>query len=171
MKLFFLLFFFFLLSSPTILISSSDNSSAETIISYKKNIIFHESSFLNLIEEYTTYSRTRAKDASEDPIISNFIDRLETQTNNIEQEISSSSINRESVPTKKQINRLKHYNSAAKTALKDLQKRQCYVQFLKQNTQGEVKPETSLAQNNQNIFPNQNKIRECLLHSPTFMNC
>jgi len=171
MKLFFLSFFFFLLSTPITLTSNHDKSSQETTISYQKNNIFHESSFLNLIEEYTTYSRTKAKDPAEDPIISNFIDRLETQTNHIEQEISSNSINRELLPTKKQIDRLKHYNSAAKTALKDLQKRQCYVQFLKQNTQGELKPETSLAQNNQNNLSTKNQIRECLLHSPTFINC
>ena len=171
MKLFFLLFFFFLLTNPTALISNQDQSTQETTISYQKNNIFHESSFLNLIEEYTAYSRTRAKDAAEDPIISNFIDRLETQTNHIEQEISSNSINRELFPTKKQIDRLKHYNTAAKTALKDLQKRQCYVQFLKQKTQDELKTEISLAQNNQNNFSTKNQIRECLLHSPTFINC
>jgi hypothetical protein len=130
---------------------------------------FHEQAFLTLLEEFQDYTKHKPKSPKEDPVISDFMQRLATQTSNIEVEITNTKLGI-AERTQKSLSRLKHYNSAAKTALKELQKRQGQVQFLKESS-SMLDQEINLAQQQKPILTAYNNLRSCLLHSPMLMSC
>jgi hypothetical protein len=130
---------------------------------------FHEQAFLTLLEEFQDYTKHKPKSPTEDPVISDFMQRLAAQTNNIEIEICNTKLGL-AERTQKSLSRLKHYNSAAKTALRELQKRQGQVQFLKESS-SILDQEINLAQQQKPILTAYNNLRSCLLHSPMLMSC
>ncbi|MBM3894277.1 hypothetical protein FJ366_01635 [Candidatus Dependentiae bacterium] len=144
---------------------SSHKSNADSLCSEN----FHEQTFLSLLEEYQDYTKHKPKSPSEDPVISDFMKRLSAQTNHIETEIINTKLGLAD-RNQKSLARLKHYNSAAKTALKELQKRQGQVQFLKESN-SILEQEISLAQNQKPALTAFSSFRESLLHSPLLTLC
>jgi hypothetical protein len=147
---------------------------------------FNTNTFLQLIEEYTNFTKKPATNSAEESAIASLIDRIAQASSQIEREIKNTKeLHAGSFPQKAN-ERLRNYSDSAKIALKELHKRQTLVRSFTPQTSYERIEETT--QNNystffsthklhasyhyvKNMLPEKSRLQECLLNAPLFTSC
>ena len=143
---------------------------------------FDAHAFLKLMEEYTQFTKTAPKRVSEKLAIKDLVERLTQETAQIEKEIKNTKLH--GALPKKLEDRLKQCNDSAKTALRELHKRENLVEILAQNSPEYSEPipqvpatllgSTKLNASYQfvkNIFPAKTNLKENLAETPYLTNC
>lgn len=146
---------------------------------------FDASTFLKLIEEYTNFTKKPVTNGSEDLAITSLIDRMTHANTQIEIEIKCTKTMNMGAPSKKADERLRNYSDSAKTALKELHKRQNLVRSFAKNSYDLIKETTVAAPARffgtqklhasyhyvKNMLPAKSRIQECLLNAPMLTSC
>ena len=137
---------------------------------------FNPINFVKLIEEYTHFTKQEPQNPSEELIINQLIQRLSAQNLNIEEEIQHNKTFYNGATPKPVAMRLRQYNDAAKTALKELYKRQNKVKILAQNLLHHEHPTTHVAfddmlHEHKTTLSTRQRIKDCFLQFPILTSC
>jgi hypothetical protein len=162
----------FLLSHSTIVATPTNEPSNMSELSLIDEP-FNAATFLHLLENYTNFTKTEPLNIAEDDKITALIEQLSTQATYIDIEIKNNKVLYGGIVPKKIDDKLRQYSDAAKTALKELHKRQSRVRFMSQQiaTPVTMALETSSYQSVKTAFSTKSRIRECLLQSPILTSC
>ena len=162
----------FFLSHSTI-VATPKNEPSNTSETSLIDEPFDAATFLQLLETYTSFTKTEPLNIAEDDKITHLIEQLSTQAACIDIEIKNNKALYGGIVPKKIDDRLRQYSDAAKTALKELHKRRSRVRFMSQQiaTPVTIALETSSYQSVTTAFSTKNRLRECLLQSPILTSC